>query len=51
MDSIWSTSKIEERNKNGDLLCHAFGCRKHVKLIICFGGVFCKKTQRRIRKN
>ena len=30
-------------NKNGSPICHAKGCRKHIKLIQTNGGFFCEK--------
>lgn len=34
--------KFDKTNKNGALLCHAVGCRKHTKLISRYKGQFCK---------
>lgn len=36
------------QNKKGDPLCHAVGCRKHVSLNECFGGLFCNKHRREL---
>ena len=30
-------------NRNGSLLCHWVGCRKHKKIIYKFHGLFCHK--------
>lgn len=38
-----ATSIYDLKNKNGALLCHAVGCRKHTKLVNSHGGVFCKR--------
>lgn len=34
-------SKVNKYNQNGDEMCHAFGCRKHKKLISIYQGLFC----------
>lgn len=34
-------SKYDKYNRNGSELCHAYGCRKHIKLINAFRGMFC----------
>ena len=36
-----STSKFDSVNKNNSPLCHAVGCRKHVRLRQCHRGLFC----------
>lgn len=38
-----STHKLDLFNINGAPLCHAFGCRKHKKLIKYRNGLFCLK--------
>lgn len=35
-------SKLDLVNKHGARLCDAFGCRKHKRLTVCYGGYFCK---------
>ena len=42
-------SKIELYNKNGDEMCHAFGCRKHTKLNTVYRGLFCPKHAGELR--
>ncbi len=37
----FSTAQLDKVNRNGDRLCDAFGCRKHVRLTKCHGGLFC----------
>lgn len=34
--------KYDRYNKNGVELCHAIKCRKHIKLISAFRGLFCQ---------
>lgn len=41
MNNRFSTKQLDCVNKNGDPLCHAFGCRKHTRLIHIYGGLFC----------
>lgn len=36
------TSKVNKHNQNGYEMCHAFGCRKHKKLISVYQGLFCE---------
>ncbi len=36
-------TKYDKYNQNNDELCHAFGCRKHKRLIKAFKGLFCEK--------
>ena len=38
---MFSTNKFDKVNKNNTPLCHAIGCRKHVRLRRCHGGLFC----------
>jgi hypothetical protein len=35
--------RYELFNRNGALMCHAVGCRRHKKLRAVHGGLFCKK--------
>jgi hypothetical protein len=39
--SGFSTSKLDQYNRNGAKLCEYYGCRKHTKLHFCFRGIFC----------
>lgn len=37
------TSAYDLTNVHGAPLCHAVGCRKHVRLLTSHGGLFCRK--------
>lgn len=50
MIRAYSTNKLDLFNKNGVPLCHAFGCRRHVRLVQCFGEIFCKKHARELEE-
>jgi len=41
-------AKIEKFNKNGDEMCHTFGCRKHKKLKYVFKGMFCHEHSKKL---
>lgn len=44
------SSKAAQYNRNGDEMCHAFGCRKHKKLKYIFLGKFCKLHVNMLKK-
>jgi hypothetical protein len=43
-----SISKYDLVNMHGAELCHAYGCRKHVRLVDYAGGKWCRKHLPRI---
>ncbi len=42
------SSKNQRYNKNGDEMCHVFGCRKHKYIKNIFNGKFCKKHKQEL---
>lgn len=44
------SSKIQLYNRNGDPICHAYGCRKHKNLIKKYQGIFCDKHIKELTK-
>lgn len=47
---MFSTRKLDMHNRNGAPLCHAFGCRKHKRLIQAFNGWFCNDHLQELSK-
>jgi hypothetical protein len=47
---MFSTSHLDLHNRNGSVLCHYFGCRKHKRLKNVHGGLFCHKHAENIAK-
>jgi hypothetical protein len=43
-----NSSKVHRFNRNGDEMCHAFGCRKHKNLKNVFNGLFCSSHYREL---
>jgi hypothetical protein len=50
MNPGWTTNKLDKYNKNRAKICDTFGCRKHVRLVADYGGVFCQHHLEELQK-